>query len=44
VRWTGSGDPFGLAAADALAVIPERATIDAPGTVEVQVLPLEGGA
>ena len=40
VRWTGSGDPFGLAAADALAAVPEGAVIAAPGSVEVDVVPL----
>lgn len=39
VRWTGSGDPFGLALADALAVVPEGAALSGPG-VEVEAIPL----
>jgi molybdopterin molybdotransferase len=41
VRWTGSGDPFGLAAADALAVIPEGAEFGDADAREVDVLVLE---
>ena len=44
VRWTGSGDVFGLAAGDAFAFVPERTRIDAPRTREVDVLPLGDGA
>ena len=42
VRWTGSGDPFGLALADGLAVVPEGARIEPAGAAEVDVVPLEG--
>ena len=40
VRWTGSGDPFGLALADALAVVPENVAITTPGTTEVDAIPM----
>jgi molybdopterin molybdotransferase len=40
VRSTGSGDPFGLAAADALAVVPEGARVERPRETEVEVVPL----
>jgi molybdopterin molybdotransferase len=38
--WTGSGDPFGLALADALAVLPEGAAFGAEDAVEVDAIPL----
>ena len=42
VRWTGSGDPFGLAEADALAVVPEGASYAQP--VALDAIPLRGPA
>jgi molybdopterin molybdotransferase len=42
VRWTGSGDPFGLAAADALAVVPEGTTIAKGGETVLDAIPLTG--
>jgi molybdopterin molybdotransferase len=44
VRFTGSGDPFGLALADALAVVPEGARVDRAMETEVDVVPLDEGA
>ena len=42
VRWKGSGDPFGFALADGIAVIPEGVRVERAGAVEVDVIPLEG--
>jgi molybdopterin molybdotransferase len=42
--WKGSGDPFALARADALAFVPEGVRIDVPRTRSVDVLPLAGPA
>jgi molybdopterin molybdotransferase len=44
VRMTGSGDPYALAGADALAVVPEGARIERPRETEVDVVPLGAGA
>jgi molybdopterin molybdotransferase len=41
VRWTGSGDPFGLAAAEALAVLPENVAFAASDARVVDVHVLE---
>jgi molybdopterin molybdotransferase len=40
VPWTGSGDPFGLARADGLALVPEGTRVEVPGTALVDVVPL----
>jgi molybdopterin molybdotransferase len=40
VRWKGSGDPFGLAAADALAVVHEGAPVAGPDPAQVPAIPL----
>ncbi len=42
VSWTGSGDPFGLAKADALAVIPEVGALTPDPEGAVDVIPLDG--
>jgi molybdopterin molybdotransferase len=41
--WKGSGDPFGLASAEALAVLPEGGP-PAAGATRVDVIPLDGAA
>ena len=43
VRWSGSGDPFGLARADALAVVPEAGAAPEPDGL-VLAIPTLGGA
>jgi molybdopterin molybdotransferase len=44
VRLTGSGDPFALAAADGLALVPEGTRVERAGEVELEVIPLGGDA
>ena len=42
--WKGSGDPFGLAAGDALAVLPEDRAEPASGEALIEVVPLSESA